>query len=241
MKSKALYRKENQFMRVLKVQEDRVFVIDCVKRLIPKWEDENCLEGFVECEEQELLDYLGKSFEEPEEMSEKDRMVMHERFQMIYGAVTFSHNSFLRNEAINVIEEEYGISRNTIKHYLCEYLAFTDIRALAPKKREEKVLTDDEKNMRWALNKFYYNINRNSLKTAYTLMLKNKYCDAEGKLLENYPSYYQFRYFAGIKMFNRVIDKLGVNMTHQERYEVFDRIYEEGMRAKKDKYKWNSR
>lgn len=195
MKSKPLYRKENQFMRVLKVQEDRVFVIDCVKRLIPKWEDENCLEGFVECEEQELLDYLGKSFEEPEEMSEKDRMVMHERFQMIYGAVTFSHNSFLRNEAINVIEEEYGISRNTIKHYLCEYLAFSDIRALAPKKREEKVLTDDEKNMRWALNKFYYNINRNSLKTAYTLMLKNKYCDAEGKLLENYPSYYQFRYF----------------------------------------------
>ena len=127
MKSKALYRKENQFMRVLKVQEDRVFVIDCVKRLIPKWEDENCLEGFVECEEQELLDYLGKSFEEPEEMSEKDRMVMHERFQMIYGAVTFSHNSFLRNEAINVIEEEYGISRNTIKHYLYEYLAFSDI------------------------------------------------------------------------------------------------------------------
>lgn len=48
-------------------------------------------------------------------------------------------------------------------------------------------------------------------------------------------------YFAGIKMFNRVIDKLGVNMTHQERYEVFDRIYEESMRAKKDKYKWNSR
>ena len=48
-------------------------------------------------------------------------------------------------------------------------------------------------------------------------------------------------YFAGIKMFNRVIDKLGVNMTYQERYEVFDRIYEEGMRAKKDKYKWNSR
>lgn len=48
-------------------------------------------------------------------------------------------------------------------------------------------------------------------------------------------------YFAGIKMFNRVIDKLGVNMTHQERYEVFDRIYEEGMQAKKDEYKRNSR
>ena len=48
-------------------------------------------------------------------------------------------------------------------------------------------------------------------------------------------------YFVGIKLFNRVIDKLGVNMTNQERYEVFDRIYEEGMQAKKDEYKMNSR
>lgn len=40
-------------------------------------------------------------------------------------------------------------------------------------------------------------------------------------------------YFVGIKLFNRVIDKLGVNMTYQERYEVFDRIYEEGVREKK--------
>lgn len=54
-------------------------------------------------------------------------------------------------------------------------------------------------------------------------------------------NYGDMEYFAGIKMFNRVIDKLGVNMAHQERYEVFDRIYEEGMQAKKDEYKRNSR
>ena len=48
-------------------------------------------------------------------------------------------------------------------------------------------------------------------------------------------------YFAGIKMFNCVIDKLEANMTHQERYEVFDRIYEAGMQAKKDECKRNSR
>ena len=40
-------------------------------------------------------------------------------------------------------------------------------------------------------------------------------------------------YFAGIRMFNQVIDKLGVDMTHKERYELFDKIYEEGMREKK--------
>ena len=40
-------------------------------------------------------------------------------------------------------------------------------------------------------------------------------------------------YYTGIKLFNRVLDRLGVNMEHQERYEVYDRIYEEGMREEK--------
>jgi hypothetical protein len=48
-------------------------------------------------------------------------------------------------------------------------------------------------------------------------------------------------YFAGIRMFNQVIDKLGVDMTHKERYELFDKIYEEGMREKKFERGRNSR
>ena len=48
-------------------------------------------------------------------------------------------------------------------------------------------------------------------------------------------------YFAGIKLFNNVIDRLGVDIDLQRRYEVFDRIYEEGMRDKKFKQSRNSR
>lgn len=48
-------------------------------------------------------------------------------------------------------------------------------------------------------------------------------------------------YFAGIKLFNKVIDRLGVEMEQQSRYEVFDRIYEEGMREKKFELGRNSR
>lgn len=40
-------------------------------------------------------------------------------------------------------------------------------------------------------------------------------------------------YFAGVKVFNKVLDKLGARMNNLERYEVFDRIYEEGVREKK--------
>ena len=49
--------------------------------------------------------------------------------------------------------------------------------------------------MRWALNKFFYTTQNNTLKTAYTLLLQHKYCDLEGNLLKEYPSFYQFRYF----------------------------------------------
>lgn len=48
-------------------------------------------------------------------------------------------------------------------------------------------------------------------------------------------------YYTGIKLFNRVLDRLGVDMAHQERYEVFDRIYEEGMREEKVECGRNSR
>ena len=47
--------------------------------------------------------------------------------------------------------------------------------------------------------------------------------------------------FAGIKLFNNVIDRLEVDIDLQRRYEVFDRIYEEGMRGKKFEQSRNSR
>lgn len=40
-------------------------------------------------------------------------------------------------------------------------------------------------------------------------------------------------YFVGVKVFNKVLDKLGVEMENKERYEMFDRIYEEGVREMK--------
>lgn len=195
MRSKVLLRKENDFVRVLKINAERLLVIDCVKKTMPKWIEEKCLNGFIECAENELLEFLEVRFESNEQMSEKSRRVMNERYTMLQGVLAFVGNQDLRNQAIGVIEEEYGVSKQTIKHYMCEYLAFNDVRALAPRERAEKELSEDEKNMRWALNKFYYNINKHTLKTAYTMMLKEKYCDGNGKLLNDYPSYYQFRYY----------------------------------------------
>ena len=48
-------------------------------------------------------------------------------------------------------------------------------------------------------------------------------------------------YSAGIKLFNNVIDRLEADIDMQRRYEVFDRIYEEGMQGKKFEQSRNSR
>lgn len=60
-----------------------------------------------------------------------------------------------------------------------------------------------------------------------------KFSEYPADVLSRAFDFGDMEYFVGIKLFNRVIDKLGVNMTYQERYEVFDRIYEEGVREKK--------
>jgi hypothetical protein len=39
-------------------------------------------------------------------------------------------------------------------------------------------------------------------------------------------------YYTGIKVFGAVLDRKGVRMESQDRYELFDKIYEEGMQEK---------
>lgn len=53
-------------------------------------------------------------------------------------------------------------------------------------------------------------------------------------LLSEVFSFGDMEYFAGIKLFNRVTDRLEINMEQQKRYEVFDRVYTKSMQEKKD-------
>lgn len=68
-----------------------------------------------------------------------------------------------------------------------------------------------------------------------------KIAECSADVLSEVFGFGDMEYFAGMKLFNKVIDRLGVNMDQQRRYEVFDRIYEEGMLEKKFKQSRNSR
>jgi len=197
MEKNQLVKAQGTIYRVLAVDADDVLLIDCIKKKMPKWYKLVEVGRFESCTEEELLSSTETVLVEEHDMSPKARQTVHERYTVIAGILPFVGDDRLRIEAIKRIAMEKGISMPTVRNYLCQYLAYQNISALLPKERGtvERELTEDEKNIRWALNKFYFSRHKNSLKTAYTYMLKERYCDGEGNLLPPYPSFNQFRYF----------------------------------------------
>ena len=183
--------------RILAVEDREVLLIDCMKKTMPKWYRLDGVSAYEDCTENELLEITGTVLEDEKDMSPKTHQTVHKRFTVIAGILPFLGDDRLRTETVKRVAEEKGICMQTVRNYLCQYLAYQNIAVLASKEkgRVERELTEDEKNIRWALNKFYFTRHKNSLKTAYTYMLKEKYCDGEGKLLSSYPSFNQFRYF----------------------------------------------
>ena len=197
MKKYDLLRSGDNIVRVLDIQQERVFVIECINRKMPVWMESELLESYVGCTDGEVFEISGVDvIRDTDALDADQRKIMHERYTMIAPILPFISDDKVRSKLICSIAEESKVSKQTIRSYLCLYLSYLDITVLAPKKRkDEKELTQDEKHMRWALNKFFYTTKKQSLMTAYTMMLKEKYCDTMGVLAEEYPSFYQFRYF----------------------------------------------
>lgn len=206
MKKNDLIKSYNNIFRILAIDADRVLAVDCIKKTMPKFYPISFFSNG------EILDRIPTDFPDMEDLSSAARKIAQERYTMIASAVAVVDNRQKRNMMIENAAEQFGMSKQSIRSFLCSYLVYQDIAVLAPKQSKEKELTKDQKNMRWALNKFFYTRNQNSLPTAYTMMLKEKYCDANGVLLTEYPSFNQFRYFyrKNRKMENFYISRDGI-------------------------------
>ena len=196
MQKNDLYFKEDLIIRVLDVKEDRALMIDCIRRTMPQLKDIVSLAGWEKCSEEKLCEITGVDLPEIDSLCPENRKTAYERYTMIAPILQLLPDEKKKCEMISVVANNEKVSKQTIRKYLCQYLAFRSIAILAPKDKDSDTsLTKDEKNMRWALNKFYFSYEKHSLKTAYTMMLKEKYCDENKELLPEYPTFNQFRYF----------------------------------------------
>lgn len=194
MKQGDVLKKAGLVVRILIYAEPASFVVDCLHPKMPFLQDNEFLATM------EPVPDSYRVFFTDEELTDKQKEVRDRRFSIIQPIIEpwFIMNKAERNQAIQDIAKEKKISQRTIKNYLWQFWVGQSKNALLPEERlpvEVKELTGDQKNMRWALNKFYYTTKRHTLKTAYQMLLKEKYCDAMGTLVAPYPTYWQFRYF----------------------------------------------
>lgn len=196
MQKNELYFKDDDIIRVLDVKEDKALVIDCIRRTMPQWKDIVSLTGWDQCSQATLYEIADVDLPELDSLCPESRKVAYERYTLIAPILRLLSDEKKKCEMISVIASSEKISKQTVRKYLCLYLAFQNVAILAPKDKDSDTsLTKDKKNMRWALNKFYFSYQKHSLNTAYTMMLKSKYCDGNGELLPKYPTFNQFRYF----------------------------------------------
>lgn len=190
------YLKVNDIIyRILAEDKDNYLVLNCNTKNMPAWKKESELADGVIINREEVFEILEIELIE-EKLTGTAFKQAHERYTMIAGVLAFMNDDSLRNRAIAIAVDTYGISRRTLTTYLCNYLVTDNISSLVPKPRKKnRSLNGDEKIMRWALNKFYYTRHKNKLSDCYIMMLKEKYTDESGKLKEEHPSIHQFRYF----------------------------------------------
>ena len=134
-----LLKNENQIIRVLKSQGDKALVIDCIKRTMPHWVDSDFLSNLVDCGEDEMYERTDYPF--GRELTPNEQRIAQERFTMISGVLPFIGNEQKRSQMIDFLAEHQ--SKQTIRKYLCLYLVYQDIDALAPPPRTEKELSQD--------------------------------------------------------------------------------------------------
>ncbi len=193
MQKNDLFQLNDTIYRVLEISVGKVLVIDCIRLTMPTWIP---LREYPTITFEELLSVTNKVIPHIEELTQEQMKIMHQRFTLIAPILSYIADEPMRNTLISDMSERHKVTKQTVRKYLCLYLAHPNITVLAPIKKEPtKALTEDEKNFRWALNKYYYTRYKHSLRIAYLYLLRDKYTDANGELVQPHPTFRQFQYF----------------------------------------------
>ncbi|WP_252229838.1 hypothetical protein [Clostridium sp. ZBS15] len=101
--------------RVLDMTEE-VLVIDCIKKNMPVWRNFDFFNDFIELQKEKEIDV----FNTLENMYVEERKTAYQRYNMISGIIPFIANEEMRADAINKIAESNGVTKQTVRKYLCD-------------------------------------------------------------------------------------------------------------------------
>ena len=196
MKKNDLFLDQGILFRVLDNTDTQAFIFNCLERTTPYWTNMEPTDDLKIVPEEQLLQATNTTFPDFSLIPPDKRKLIQEKYGTISLILPYISNGPERNRAIELCAKTFEVSKATIRNRLYSYLAFQDIRIFLPNVKENpKELSVDEKNFRWALNKYYYNAIKLPLKETYRRLLKDRYCDDTGKVLPTAPTFRQFSYF----------------------------------------------
>ena len=156
MQKNELLRKEDNIVRILAEAGEEVLYIQCkgTKAPMPEWCMASKFKEYRPCTEDELLELHGVKIVQEEKLEAKERNSARGRYAVIVPVLLCMEDE----SAITRTAKEHGVTKQTVRNYLKMYLTYNSVSALVRKHRtaKEKPLSDDEKNIRWAINKYYY-------------------------------------------------------------------------------------
>ena len=180
-------------VRVVGFYRGETVIMDCKEQTMPVCSP--VPDGYIPAAESAIYAATGSVPEDLDTMEPTRKEQAYRKYSIIAGILTVLGDRAECSRRISEAAEVYGVATQSVRNYLKRYLTYYTVSALADRpKTTERPLTQEEKTMRWALNKFYYTQHKNSLAAAYTMMLKAKYTDEYG-VLKEHPSIHQFRYF----------------------------------------------
>lgn len=196
MRVNDIFAAENgEHIRILLCSEEQCYAVSCQHFRMPFLLSAHELKGMNSISDEEYT-----IFTIDDDISAAQRCERDRRFALIKPLLDNAciYDKPHRNEIVKQIVGEHSVSRRTLLQYLWKYWVYQSKNILLPTGRtsaKAHELTADEKAIRWALNKYYYTPQKQSLQTAYKMMLRAKFCDAQGKLKPDYPTFWQFRYY----------------------------------------------
>ena len=113
-----LMKLNDSVIRIIDIKADKLLITDCVKRTMPTWVTISDIKEYRECSVTELQD-----IQPVETLNTEQKKIMHERFTMITPILANIGNKQKRSELIRDIAEDNGITKQTVRKYLCAYLA----------------------------------------------------------------------------------------------------------------------
>ena len=124
MQKNKLYLKNDSVIRVLEERDDTALVIDCIRRTMPQWKEIVSLNGWEQCSQETLYAVTNVEVQEIDSLCPENRKKAYERYTMIAPILRLLPDEQKKCEMISVIAASEKISKQTVRKYLCLYLAF---------------------------------------------------------------------------------------------------------------------